>query len=158
ASLILLATRDASAQEPPTSTPPVEPPAAPLVPSEPVVPSTTQPAAPGTQEPKPAAPPSRRPVNDGLVGDRPSEVYSEDWWAHTRPIREMHGYFRTRGELFHNFSLGRHTKPGGVGQPLGTADSVLWAQPLDHSYGDLSGNDNQVLLCHDPDPAGHLGR
>src|SRR5262249_53492836 len=67
-------------------------------------------------------------------------------------------YFRTRGELFHNFSLGRHTKPGGKGQPLGTGDSVLWAQPLDHSYGDLSGNDNQVLLCHDPDPAGHLGR
>jgi uncharacterized protein (TIGR04551 family) len=80
-------------------------------------------------------------------------VYSEDWWAHTRPILEMHGYFRTRGELFHNFALGRHTMPGGQG-----ADNLLWAHPLDQSYGDLTGFDHQVLLCHDPDPQGHLGR
>src|SRR5262245_28488402 len=48
-----------------------------------------------------------RPTQDGTIGSRPSEVYSEDWWAHTRPIFEIHGYFRTRGELFHNFALGR---------------------------------------------------
>src|SRR5688572_21042441 len=40
-----------------------------------------------------------RPTADGSIGARPSEVYSEDWWAHTRPILELHGYFRTRGEL-----------------------------------------------------------
>src|SRR6185369_12820339 len=124
--------------------------AQPLVPPDPTAPAT--PPA-GANEPKPAAPPvNRRATYDGLVGDRPSEIYSEDWWAHTLPILEMHGYFRTRGELFHNFSLGRHTAPGGVG-----ADNLLWAHPQDQSYGDLNGVRRQVLLCHDPDPQGHLG-
>jgi len=81
----------------------------------------------------------RRPTTDGTIGARPSEVYSEDWWAHTRPIFEIHGYFRTRGELYHNFSLGR------VGDLQG-----LWPQPLDHSYTGYSGTGaapRQVLLC-----------
>ena len=68
-----------------------------------------------------------RPTADGSVGARPSEVYSEDWWAHTRPIVEVHGYFRTRGELFHNFALGRHPGLDGDGQNL-------WAQPRDNTF------------------------
>jgi uncharacterized protein (TIGR04551 family) len=98
----------------------------------------------------PNAPSKERPIADGTIGERPSEVYSEDWWAHTRPIVELHGYFRTRGELHHNFSLGRHTAQGQDQQNL-------WPQPLDHSYGDLQGTRRQVLLCHDPDPQGRLG-
>ncbi|AKV03443.1 hypothetical protein AKJ09_10106 [Labilithrix luteola] len=82
-----------------------------------------------------------RPTNDGTIGNRPSEVYSEDWWGHTRPILEMHGYFRTRGELFHNFTLGRHNDPGDV--------QNLWPQPLDQSYGNLNGERKSVLLCGD---------
>jgi uncharacterized protein (TIGR04551 family) len=84
---------------------------------------------------------SERPTNDGTIGARPSEVYSEDWWAHTRPIVEVHGYFRTRGELYHNFSLGR---PGDTGAPQN-----LWPQPLDNSYTLPNGTPRQVLLCGD---------
>jgi uncharacterized protein (TIGR04551 family) len=84
---------------------------------------------------------SERPTNDGSVGSRPSEVYSEDWWAHTRPIVELHGYFRTRGELFHNFSLGRPA--------VSTDNQNLWPQPLDNSYVLPNGAPRQVLLCGD---------
>jgi uncharacterized protein (TIGR04551 family) len=81
-----------------------------------------------------------RPTGDGTIGARPSEVYSEDWWAHTRPVLELHGYFRTRAELYHNFSLGR---PGDVG----ASAQNLWPQPLDHSYVKANGEQRQVLLC-----------
>jgi uncharacterized protein (TIGR04551 family) len=82
-----------------------------------------------------------RPTNDGTIGARPSEVYSEDWWAHTRPIVEIHGYFRTRGELYHNFSLGRPA--------VSTDNQNLWPQPLDNSYTLPNGTPRQVLLCGD---------
>lgn len=82
---------------------------------------------------------SERPTNDGTIGARPSEVYSEEWWAHTRPIVELHGYFRTRGELYHNFSLGRPA--------VSTDNQNLWPQPLDHSYTLPNGTPRQVLLC-----------
>ena len=77
-----------------------------------------------------------------IIGARPSDVYSEDWWAHTRPIIELHGYFRTRGELYHNFSLGRPVAPGADPQNL-------WPQPLDNSYTLPNGQPRQVLLCGD---------
>ncbi len=91
-----------------------------------------------------------RPTADGSIGARPTDVYSEDWWAHTRPILELHGYFRTRGELYHNFALSRHNAPGG--------DSAqnLWAQPQDHSYTDSNGQRRQVLLCGDPNASGQF--
>jgi uncharacterized protein (TIGR04551 family) len=83
---------------------------------------------------------SERPTNDGTIGARPSEVYSEDWWAHTRPVLELHGYFRTRAELYHNFALGRGA--GAADEPY------LWPQPLDNSYVQTStGQPRQVLLC-----------
>jgi uncharacterized protein (TIGR04551 family) len=82
---------------------------------------------------------TERPTSDGSIGSRPSEIYSEDWWAHTRPIVELHGYFRTRGELFHNFSLGRPS--------VSTDGQNLWPQPLDHSYTLPNGAPRQVLLC-----------
>ena len=129
-----LAERDADAQQQPTdttgggATPPVSEPQA-NTPSSTLIPP--EPAATGTSpttQPQIAKPTNERPVYDGTIGERPSEVYSEDWWAHTRPVVEMHGYFRTRGELFHNFALGRHTAPGGAGN-----ENLLWPHPLDHT-------------------------
>ncbi len=106
-----------------------------------------EPARPGMPAVDPAKDQQRlvqqgreRPTADGTIGSRPSEVYSEDWWSHTRPILELHGYFRTRGELFHNFALGRHTAQGQAGD-------YLWAQPLDNSYTDLNGSRKPVSLC-----------
>lgn len=91
-----------------------------------------------------------RPAGDGSVGERPADVYSEDWWAHTRPVLELHGYFRMRGEVFHNFALGRHTAQGQDSQNL-------WPQPLDHTYGDLNGARRQVLLCGDANAQNQWG-
>ncbi|HVJ89064.1 MAG TPA: TIGR04551 family protein [Labilithrix sp.] len=91
-----------------------------------------------------------RPTADGTIGARPSEVYSEDWWSHTRPIIELHGYFRTRGELFHNFALGRHDAPG-----QGSAN--LWPHPEDHSYTDRDGQRRSILLCGKPNAQGQFG-
>ena len=70
------------------------------------------------------------------VPANPNEVFSEDWWGKTRPVLEIHGYFRTRAELLHNFSLGRHDNPG-----------TLFPQPIDNSYQDSSGNNQFVSLC-----------
>jgi uncharacterized protein (TIGR04551 family) len=83
-----------------------------------------------------------RPSNDGSVGARPGDVYSEDWWGKTRPILELHGYFRVRGELYHNFFLGRHNAPGIDRQNL-------WPQPTDNTYTDTSGTPHTVALCGD---------
>lgn len=122
-----------------------------LVPEEPAAPAETAPPAvdPAKDQQKLLDQGRERPTNDGTIGARPSEVYSEDWWSHTRPILELHGYFRTRGELFHNFFLNRHTAPG-------QDDSNLWPPPLDHSYTDRTGTRRQVLLCGDPDAQGRL--
>jgi uncharacterized protein (TIGR04551 family) len=86
---------------------------------------------------------------DGAIGAKPQDVYSEDWWGHTRPILEIHGYFRTRGELYHNFFLGRHEPPVGT-------EHRLWPQPIDHTYVDATGKAHAVVLCGDPGPGGAL--
>jgi uncharacterized protein (TIGR04551 family) len=62
--------------------------------------------------------------SSGTQANASDSVLAEDWWSHTRPIIEIHGYFRTRAELFHNFSLGRPNSP----------DQALWRQPIDNSY------------------------
>jgi uncharacterized protein (TIGR04551 family) len=157
---LALSEREAAAQQPPADTtggggqPPISEPRAgdaqgTLVPNEPPS-SPAGRTGPGTTAPQP--PGNQRQVNDGTIGERPTEVFSEDWWAHTRPILEMHGYFRTRGELFHNFSLGRHTAPGGAGN-----ENLLWPHPLDHTYYDINGGPHVVQLCNDPGPNGQLG-
>lgn len=91
-----------------------------------------------------------RPTADGSIGARPTDVYSEEWWSHTRPIVQLHGYFRTRGELFHNFALNRH-------DAFGQGGANLWAQPLDNSFTDRNGQRHAVLLCGEPSPTGELG-
>ncbi len=57
------------------------------------------------------------------------QVYAEDWWSHARPILELHGSFRTRAELFHNFSLGRVNPPS----------ESLWTMPADNRYRGAEG-------------------
>ena len=77
--------------------------------------------------------------SDANIPVRPNEVFSDEWWGKARPVFEIHGYFRTRAELFHNFALGRHNAPG---------DSQnLWPQPLDQSYTDQSATRHNVSLC-----------
>jgi uncharacterized protein (TIGR04551 family) len=82
-----------------------------------------------------------RPSDADAVGSRPDQVFSEDWWGHTRPLLELHGYFRTRGEVYHNFTLGRHDYPGQLD------NQNLWKQPLDQSYGTTTGQESAVKLC-----------
>ena len=95
---------------------------------------------------------NQRPPGDvnGEIGAKPSDVYSDDWWGHTRPILELHGYFRTRGELFHNFTLGRHDNP------TSPTDPGLWPQPLDSSYTQYSGTPQNVVLCGSQNSNGSL--
>lgn len=69
------------------------------------------------------------------------EIFAEDWWSHARPIFEFHGYFRTRAQMFYNFSLGRRDAPG----------SALYAQPPDNQYtsivSNMPGNTVGPVLC-----------
>jgi uncharacterized protein (TIGR04551 family) len=79
------------------------------------------------------------------------EVFSEDWWGRARPVIELHGYFRTRGELFHNFFLGRHSssvQPGGDQQ-------YLWPIPLDQSYTTTTGANGQTVAICGPQATGN---
>ena len=64
-------------------------------------------------------------------------VFAEDWWSHARPILELHGYFRTRAEMFHNFSLGRLSQP----------DQALWTMPADNRYSTAPGTPFGPALC-----------
>jgi uncharacterized protein (TIGR04551 family) len=95
---------------------------------------------------------NQRPPGDvnGEIGAKPGDVYSEDWWGHTRPILELHGYFRVRGELFHNFTLGRHDNPASPTSP------GLWPQPLDNSYTWANGTPQNVVLCGSQNSNGSL--
>lgn len=58
----------------------------------------------------------------GETGD--DRVFAEDWWAHTRAMLELGGYFRVRAELFHKFSLDRYDSP----------DDTFWPRPSDDYY------------------------
>lgn len=75
---------------------------------------------------------------EGPLGSS-GQVVSDDWWTHTRPLIEFHGFFRTRGEVFHNFSLGRIDDQ--------TSDANLFPRPAHDSYTDLKGTVHQVLGC-----------
>ncbi|HVU01995.1 MAG TPA: TIGR04551 family protein [Polyangiaceae bacterium] len=75
-----------------------------------------------------AATPEKAPTAEAAKSN--DDVLAEDWWSHARPVFEIHGYFRTRAELFHNFSLGRADAP----------DVAIWPRPLDDTYTDLKNN------------------
>lgn len=125
-----------------------------LMPPDPAVKDDTQPVGapvvdPGKDSARLMQQGRDNPTADGILGSRTADVFSEDWWAHTRPILELHGYFRTRAELFQNFALSRHDAPD-------TTNAGLWAQPLDHTYTDRNGLRRQVLLCGDPNIQGQF--
>lgn len=117
------------------------PPAAPASPA-PVqaVPSPVTTISPTQDQQQLAAQGLQRPSGTGGENVASAQqVFSEDWWANARPIIEVHGYFRTRAELFHNFSLNRHSSsvvPGGDAQ-------YLWPVPLDQTYGGIGGAPGQ---------------
>lgn len=75
---------------------------------------------------------------DAVVGSS-GQVVSDDWWTHTRPLIEFHGFFRTRGEVFHNFSLGRVDGA--------TSKANLFPRPAHDSYTPLVGESEVVLGC-----------
>ena len=122
-----------------------------------VAPTTAAAPVPGTPSggftPLPAWP---EPGNDAAAlkrqnAERPSdsvgkrgerEVFAEDWWAHARPVLELHGNFRVRAELFYQFSLGRVDEPG----------TAAWPQPADN-YFQGTGKPYGPRLCT-PDEAG----
>lgn len=89
-----------------------------------------------------AKPGAERRTDADLAGPS-SEVYAEDWWKLSRPVLELHGYYRVRSEFYHNLHLGR-------------VDNVksLWPRPPADDYIDVEGENNQrVRLCgDDPEP------
>jgi uncharacterized protein (TIGR04551 family) len=101
---------------------------------------TTSPAA--ASEPEATTPRS----NSGAVAPNPRDVFSDDWWGLARPVLDLHGYFRTRAELFQNFSLNRHSSSFQSNDP-----QYLWPIPLDQSYMQLGGKGGTqgatVALC-----------
>lgn len=156
---------DAAPQPPPTgqagpAQPEITPQAEPLVPAQPQPSPQPAPATKaGAASPPPAVAtpdPDRdakqlkeqgkeRPSSAGDIGAKPSDVYAEDWWSHARPTFELHGYYRVRAELFHNFALGRKDAPG----------TELWPQPADNDYLDVKSTAHPVAYCGD-DPTGKL--
>ena len=119
-----------------------------------------QPAAPvpgtpsGNFAPLPAWP---EPGNDAAElkrqnSERPAEsagkrgeqdVFAEDWWAHARPVLELHGNFRVRTELFYQFALGR----------IDTPSEAMWPQPADNYFQDRTNTARGPSLCT-PDELG----
>ncbi|MCS6899769.1 MAG: TIGR04551 family protein [Myxococcales bacterium] len=103
--------------------PPAPPPSAPSPSPEPSAPP------PSTTPPTTGVGPERtpRPTTsvgvEGALSLRNREIFSEDWWTHVRPIFEIHGLYRLRAELFHNFFLSRTDRNSG-----------LWAPPIDYRY------------------------
>ena len=77
----------------------------------------------------------------GKRGER--EVFAEDWWAHARPILELHGDFRVRAEMFYQFSLGRVDSPS----------TAMFPQPADNYFKDGTGRAYGPSLCT-PDEVG----
>src|SRR6185437_12255784 len=88
-------------------------------------------AAQGTQRPD---------TGDLVGGDR--QIFSDEWFGRVHPVVELHGYFRTRGELFQNLDLGRHSS---VFQ--GSDPQALAPIPLDQSYQGVGGLAHNVALC-----------
>ena len=79
--------------------------------------------APRPETDKAAPRPSTSTGVQGALTQRNSEIFSDEWWTHSRPVFELHGLYRLRAELFHNFFLGRTDRNPG-----------LWAPPIDYQY------------------------
>jgi uncharacterized protein (TIGR04551 family) len=84
---------------------------------------------------------------DGSIGEDPRDVYSEDWWGRARPVFELHGYFRTRGYVYHNFFLGRHDPAGVYSLGAAGAHEQLWAPPIDQSLTGVNKQPYNTDFC-----------
>ncbi len=129
----LLLSRLVYAQQPESGSAPV----APARPELLLHTGTTSTAAPTPASPAPSPEPAQ-PARPTVAGEqaRVDDALSASWWTKPQPTVELHGYFRTRAELFQNFSLGRRSSsvlPGGDPQ-------YLWPVPLDQSYTQPSGS------------------
>lgn len=141
--------------EPPAGETPAAPVEAAPTDAAPVV-EEQAPAPEATPEPAPepktkrrakktAAPEVAVPIESSYGEEQPDtsrdidadRIFAEDWWTHTRPALEIHGYFRTRADLFSQFSLGRIDPPG----------SAMWPRPLDDYYQDVSGSTHGAEAC-----------
>src|SRR5262249_22749345 len=86
---------------PPSAAPPARrapappPPPAPARPPMGAAGSAVVKIDPAADQQRLAAQGAQRPGAAGEMASSPSDVYSEDWWGRTRPIFEIHGYFRT---------------------------------------------------------------
>jgi uncharacterized protein (TIGR04551 family) len=131
------ATEPGRGEPAPPRTPP--PPADAAAPQPGRVPLTPVP----TPEPSPSAGASAGAAAAATTTSTPpkggDDVFADDWWTHARPSLELHGYYRVRAELFHNFSLGRNDPPG----------QALWPRPIDFSYQDASNVARSINLCGD---------
>ncbi|HSC85800.1 MAG TPA: TIGR04551 family protein [Polyangiaceae bacterium] len=87
--------------------------------------------ASASDTPKAAAPEAKKAPQDG------EQIFAEDWWSHTRPTVELHGNFRVRLQMMHQFSLGRLDAP----------EDALWPRPADDYYTDLNGESHGPQLC-----------
>jgi uncharacterized protein (TIGR04551 family) len=83
------------------------------------------------------------------MASAPQEVFSDDWWGRARPVIDMHGYFRTRAELFHDFFLGRHSNTSGPVGQNGNDGTNLFPIPIDQSYAGVNGsfNGHAATVC-----------
>jgi uncharacterized protein (TIGR04551 family) len=86
-----------------------------------------------------------RPEQKAAAARDDEQVYAEDWWSHARPIFEIHGYFRLRAELFHNFSLGRLDRP----------NLAIWPMPADNRYNNGTSSFGPSLCT--PDESEEVG-
>jgi len=122
--------------------------AAPVAPAPAVLlPSASLPSGPAASPLAPIAPaaPQEPGRTEAETAPKADTVLAEDWWSHTRPILEIHGYFRTRAELFHHFTLGRRNSPS----------SALWAAPADNQYRSFT-DDWGPALCSRVTEAGQV--
>jgi uncharacterized protein (TIGR04551 family) len=117
--------------------------------------------------PSPApAPPAASPINPardqqelaGQGAQRPesgelssTQIFSEDWWTRARPLIELHGFFRTRAELFQNFSLGRQNSSFQGNDP-----QYLWPQPIDEAYTAISASGKSQTTFPNAAACGHV--
>ena len=85
---------------------------------------------------------AQRPPDNGEIGARPQDVFADDWWGRVRPVVELHGYYRVRGEIFQNLDLGRHSS---ILQ--GNDAQYLAPIPLDQSYAGVKTASYPVSLC-----------
>jgi uncharacterized protein (TIGR04551 family) len=142
---------------------PAEPPAAvtpnsgeptPSVPNEPdaATASPAAPEAPAQAEPASAAPPaagdesltppaaaealgvpSPGEMSDRLVGDLPPAPEQKSTWTAPTPIVTLHGYVRTRGEMYDRFWLGRSISANDQSLMMQGPDPFSRFRPLERS-------------------------